>query len=153
MLRKAVSILTLVAMLSFLYCSCEQGGMTEVTELDESENLEELLDRAGRIEIENPGEIHNDVLSLYCEKHDPLSGVGLSHTQNRPPLATTIAISCWICTGGLGPNVGRPAEPPLTRSACIVLSCVIRSNGTPVPSYQCASPESPSTRFPISPVK
>ena len=32
MLRKGISILTLVAMLSLLYCSCEQGGMMEVKE-------------------------------------------------------------------------------------------------------------------------
>jgi len=74
MLKRGISILTLIAMLSFLYCSCEQGGMTEVTEPDGNESLEELLDRAGRIEIDNPGEIHNEVLTLYCEKHQPLTG-------------------------------------------------------------------------------
>ncbi len=74
MMRKCVSILTLVAMLSFLYCSCEQGGVTEMTEPEVDESLEELLDRAGRIEVAEPGEIHNEVLTLYCEKHIPLSG-------------------------------------------------------------------------------
>jgi len=83
MLRKAVSILTLVAMLSLLYCSCEQGVMTgateprdsgDVSESGENESLEELLARAGRIEVDEPGEIHNEVLTLYCEKHRPLSG-------------------------------------------------------------------------------
>ena len=83
MLRKTVSMLTLVAMLSLLYCSCEQGGMTESMDPyasrdeagpDGGESLEELLARAGRIEVKNPGEIHNEVLSLYCEKHRPLSG-------------------------------------------------------------------------------
>jgi hypothetical protein len=74
MFKRGISILTLIAMLSLLYCSCEQGGMTEVTEPGGSESLEEFLDRAGRIEIDNPGEIHNEVLTLYCEKHRPLSG-------------------------------------------------------------------------------
>jgi hypothetical protein len=72
--RKAVSILTLVAMLSLIYYSCEGGGVTEIARPDEGESLEELLDRAGRIEVADPGEIHNEVLSLYCEKHRPLSG-------------------------------------------------------------------------------
>ena len=60
MLRKGISILTLVAMLSLLYCSCEQGGMmevkepggmTELTEPEGNEGLMELLDHAGRIEV------------------------------------------------------------------------------------------------------
>jgi hypothetical protein len=74
MLRKGISILTLAAMLSLLYCSCEQGGMTDVRTPDGNESLEELIDRAGRIEVEEPGEIHNEVLTLYCGKHRPLSG-------------------------------------------------------------------------------
>lgn len=74
MMRKCVSILTLVAMLSMLCCSCERGGVTEVARPDGGESLEELLDRAGRIEVGEPGEIHNEVLTLYCGKHRPLSG-------------------------------------------------------------------------------
>ena len=81
MFRKGISILTLVTMLSFLYCSCERGGMTDVTEPDGDENLEELIDRAGRIEIDNPGEIHNEVLTFYCEKHRPLSGERLGREE------------------------------------------------------------------------
>ncbi len=81
MMRRCVSILTLVAMLSLLYCSCEQGGVTEVTRPDAGESLEELLCRAGRIEVDEPGEIHNEVLTLYCAKHRPLSGERLGRVE------------------------------------------------------------------------
>ena len=90
MLRKGISILTLVAMLSILYCSCEQGGMmevkepggmTELTEPEGNEGLMELLDHAGRIEVDEPGEIHNEVLTLYCGKHQPLSGGRLGREE------------------------------------------------------------------------
>jgi hypothetical protein len=80
-IRKCVSILTLVAMLSLLYYSCEQGGVTEITEPKDDGSLKEFLERAGRIEVDEPGEIHNEVLTLYCEKHRPLSGGRLGREE------------------------------------------------------------------------
>lgn len=79
--RKIVSILTLVALLSLIYYSCEHGGVSEVVKPEDGGSLEELLDHASRIEIENPGEIHNEVLTLYCREHRPLSGGRLGREE------------------------------------------------------------------------
>lgn len=89
-MRKGVSILTLVAMLSLLYCSCEQGGVTKVTEPERDESFEEFLARAGRVEVEEPGEIHNEVLTLYCGKHRPLSGRRLDREEFTRHLSNCI---------------------------------------------------------------
>lgn len=74
MFRRITSVLIVVAMFSMLFCSCMGEDVAGVAEGSAGGSLGERLAMAGPVEIGDWGEIHNEVLTLYCSKHHPLSG-------------------------------------------------------------------------------
>ncbi len=74
MFKRIVSVMTAAAMLSMLFCSCAEENVAGVAVESAPGSLEERLGEVDPIEIGDLGEIHNEVLTLYCGRHMPLAG-------------------------------------------------------------------------------